>query len=651
MPSIALFPTSAFRYLLFWSLLALSRTGFGQVRLPGLIADGLVLQRDRPVNVWGWAQTGETVEVSLNGQTRTTTTGPDGKWLVRLDPMKAGGPYEMRIRGRNEITLKDVLVGEVWLCSGQSNMVIPMERVKERFPDAIAQARYPHIRQFFLPTRYRFDGPAEDVPPGRWVAADPQTILSFSAVAYFFALDLHRRYQVPIGLINTAVGGTPAEAWLSADALKAFPEHLATVETLKDTAYVNGIRRRETAAIRAWQARLNRLDQGHQGEMPWSDPAADTAGWSTMNVPGYWEDAGAPKGNGVVWFRRDIDVPAAMTGRSAKLFLGRIVDSDSVFINGRFAGTIGYQYPPRRYELPAGLLKPGRNTLIVRVINTVGKGGFVPEKRYELVAGDRTLDLKGLWQYRVGATTGPMPGTTFFQYKPEGVFNAMVAPMVNYTIRGALWYQGEANTSRPEPYGKLLPALITDWRNHWKQGEFPFLFVQLANYRPVATDSAEGNWPRLREAQRRTLAVPNTAMVVAIDAGEWNDIHPLDKETVGKRLALAARKLAYGEKDLVASGPLYQSMQRNGSALLLTFSNTGSGLTAKGGVPLKQFAIAGADGKFVPATATIRGNQVEVQSAQVPEPVAVRYAWADDPVGANLYNREGLPATPFTTEP
>ena len=639
-----------------WVFVFICQTAFSQIRLPHLISDGMVLQRDTPIQVWGWAKPGELVEVKLNGQTGRATTGPTGKWTLKLAAMKAGGPYSMQIKGSNQITLTDILIGDVWLCSGQSNMTIPMERVKERYSDVIAQADNPAIRHFFLPTRYNFRTPIEDVPPGRWETATPQNVLRFTAIGYFFAKDLFEKYHIPIGLINASVGGSPAEAWLSADALKRFPNHRATVEKLKDSAYVAGIQRSEKTAISAWYRRLRQQDKGWQGEKNWTDPAYDASAWPVMQLPGFWEDAGVPKGNGVVWFRKEIDVPVEMTNKPAKLFMGRIVDSDSVFINGTFAGTIGYQYPPRRYDLPTNLLKPGKNTLVVRVINTAGKGGFIPDKPYQLIAGGQTIDLKGPWHYQVGATAEAQPGTTFFQYKPEGLFNGMIAPLVKCALKGVIWYQGEANTGNADEYRQTFPAVIVDWRQKWKQAgatsaNFPFLFVQLANYLPVTNQPVESQWAELREAQRITLTVPNTAMVVATDVGEWNDIHPLNKETVGKRLALAAEHLAYGDKTVVHSGPLYQSMKREGNQIILTFSNVGSGLVAKDGKPLTHFAIAGADNKFVWAQASIKGNTVRVWSDQVPNPTTVRYGWADNPEEANLANKEGLPASPFTTSP
>jgi sialate O-acetylesterase len=369
-----------------------------------------------------------------------------------------------------------------------------------------------------------------------------------------------------------------------------------------------------------------------------------------MRVPGFWDEHGLKGVNGVVWFRKDIEVPASMTGKPVKLLLGRIVDQDSVFVNGRFAGTTGYQYPPRRYELPAGLLKAGKNTIVVRVINNAGRGGFITDKPYKILADNDSIDLTGDWHFALGATAPPLPSQTFFQYQPGGLFNAMIAPLLNYRIKGVIWYQGESNAGKPVEYRTLFPAVISTWRQQWKQGNFPFLFVQLANYMQTKDQPGESSWAMTREAQLKTLSLPNTGMAVITDIGEWNDIHPLNKEDVGKRLALWAQKQAYGDQKVVYSGPLYQSMTKQGNKIVLQFTSIGSGLMAKGNGELKQFAIAGADKKFVWAKAAIEGNRVVVWSDQVTDPVAVRYAWADNPEGANLYNKEGLPASSFRTD-
>jgi sialate O-acetylesterase len=368
-----------------------------------------------------------------------------------------------------------------------------------------------------------------------------------------------------------------------------------------------------------------------------------------MQIPGYWADETLDFVNGVVWFRKEISVPASFVGKDVRLNLGRIIDADSVFINGNFVGTTSYQYPPRRYDLPPDVIKEGKNIIVVRVINSMGEGGFVEDKPYEIVAGDESIDLRGDWKYRPGASMEPLASQTFIRWKPMGLYNAMIAPLLNYCIKGVIWYQGESNAGRPIEYRTLFPALIHDWRNTWKIGDFPFLFVQLPNFMESKNHPSESNWALLREAQLKTLSVPNTAMAVAIDIGEWNDVHPLNKKDVGKRLALAALKVAYNE-NVVYSGPIYKSVKIDGKKIEFTFTNVGSGLIAKGSGELKGFAIAGADRQFVWAQAKIDGDIILVWSDQIKHPVAVRYAWADNPEGANLYNMEGLPASPFRTD-
>ncbi|WP_229725115.1 sialate O-acetylesterase [Hymenobacter baengnokdamensis] len=623
-----------------------------QVRLPRLVSSGMVLQRETPVRIWGWAKAGEPVAVTFQGKTYRATTSADGQWHVLLPAMKAGGPYTLAITASNRLTLQDVLVGDVWLCSGQSNMELPMRRVRDKYPEVIAQAANPRIRQFDVPMRYAFTGPRADVTGGSWVAATPETVLNFSAVGYFFAKEINARYQVPVGLIKNAVGGSPAEAWLSADALKQFPRYAQQSAPYQDSALVAGTRQREGAAVGAWYQRLHQADQGEApGQPKWYSPGYDASGWATMTVPGEWADQ-TPLGpvNGVLWFRKEIEVPASMTGKAARLELGTLVDADSTYINGQLVGTTAYRYPPRKYDFGPGVLKPGKNVVMVRLISNGGRGGFTPDKKYQLTAGGQVLDLRGPWQYKLGAAVPPTPGTTTFQYQPGGLYNGLVAPVLPYAIRGVLWYQGESNTGHPADYQALTTSLVNDWRAHFGRPDLPFLLVQLANINAAKKEPGESNQALVRDAQRRLLALPHTGLAVISDVGEWNDIHPLDKQTVGHRLALAAEKVAYGDAKVVASGPLYQAMRAKGNKVTLSFSSVGSGMIAKGGGPLAGFTIAGADHKFVPAQARVVGDKVVVWSDQVAAPVAVRYAWADNPEGANLYNKEGLPASTFRTD-
>jgi sialate O-acetylesterase len=638
---------------------------YGNIRLPVLISDGMVLQRDCKINIWGWASPGEKVRVKFNNKTFNTVTGSEGNWEVNLPPMKAGGPYTMELKGNNSITVKNILIGDVWFCSGQSNMVLTMERVKEKYPDDIANADFPDIRNFFIPTASDVTSVHNDLPPGKWISASPENVLSFGAVAFFFARSIYNEYKVPIGIINSSVGGTPIEAWISEEGLKEFPQLVSRIESFKDTAFMNPVlrslaKRAESGRVSTGNDRGNdtgnswRIDRGMMGPKPWYDPEYIPEGWHNFWLPGYLDDQGVKGLDGIIWFRKEINLPASITGKPAKLFMGRIVDADEVYVNGVLSGSITYQYPPRRYNLPAGLLKPGKNIIVVRVTNYTGKGGFVPDKPYWLVAGNDSIDLRGDWLYKVGqvfrpVTSESMPRTPVLvmQNEPTGLYNTMVAPVINYRIKGILWYQGESNTGRPQEYHRLLPALITDWRNKWQQGPLPFLYVQLANFMEVQYLPSESNWAELRFAQFTSLSVPNTAMTVTIDAGEWNDIHPLEKKIVGERLALAARKLAYGDENVVYSGPIYNSLTREGDRLIIEFDHSGNGLMAKGGGDLNYFAVAGADKKFVWADAKIENNHVIVWSDDIPDPVWVRYAWADNPEWANLYNMEGLPASPF----
>jgi sialate O-acetylesterase len=637
--------------LCFYLLLLFSHAAFSEVRLPRLVSDGMVLQRGNSAKIWGWAAADEKVAITFNGKTYNDTTGKDGKWAIMLSGLKAGGPYEMEIKGSNRFTLRDILIGDVWVCSGQSNMDLTMARVEERYTDVIANSDNPTIRRFFVSKRYDFNTPQEDLESGYWESANPQTVLRFTAAGYFFAKALYEKYKVPIGLIHASVGGSPAEAWLSEDALKEFQAHLEMAKKFKNDDYVNKIANKDKAISDAWYGHLQEKDKGMADDQkPWFDPTYDASDWATMNVPGYWADGPLGHVNGVVWFRKEIDVPASMTGKPAKLLLGRVVDSDRTYVNGKFVGSVSYQYPPRKYDLPENLLKAGENIIVVRIVNNIGRGGFIPDKPYQLSAAGHTIDLKGPWQYKLAATMEPLQSKTFIEWQPLGLYNGMIAPLLNYTIKGVIWYQGESNTARPREYQTLFPALIADWRQQWNQGNFPFLYVQLANYMQVKDQPSESNWAELREAQLKTLTVPNTAMAVAIDIGEWNDVHPLNKEDVGKRLALGAQKVAYGDDDVVHSGPLYRSKKIEGNKIALTFTHIGSGLIAKGSGELKHFAIAGTDKKFAWAKAKIEGDKIIVWNDDIANPVAVRYAWANNPEGANLYNKEGLPASSFRTD-
>jgi sialate O-acetylesterase len=624
----------------------------GQVMLPRLVSDGMVLQRDVKVKIWGWAKENEKITVQFLKSIYKTTADIKGEWSVQLPKLKAGGPYVMEIITKgNKTIIKDIMIGEVWVCSGQSNMELNMRRVSPLYESDIANSENPDIRYFEVPDKYNFISPQKDLKSGKWEKPNPTSVLNFSAVSYFFGKMIYEKYHVPVGLINSALGGSPVEAWISENALKEFPQYYDEAQKFKDSSYIKEITDNDNGKINAWNSLLRQKDEGYKDPQNiWYNSSLDTTGWSSMSVLGFWSKTKLGSVNGVVWFRKKIDIPQSLAGKPARLILGTIVDADSTFINGIFVGTTSYQYPPRRYTIPGGLLKAGENTLVVRIINSAGKGGFTNNKKYAIEYEDTSISLQGEWKYKLGARMEPLPGRTVIQQEPSGLYNAMIAPLLNYSIKGVIWYQGESNTDRAAEYNKLFSTLIEDWRKNWEDGEFPFLFVQLPNYSQPGNVPSVSKWALLREAQLKTLSVPNTAMVVAIDIGEAEDIHPLDKKDVAERLFLAAENVAYGDDKIEYSGPIYKSMDIEGNKIILSFAHTGSGLIVKGGGELRRFAIAAADKKFIWAKAKIEDTKVIVWNDNISQPVAVRYAWADNPEGANLYNKEGLPASPFRTD-
>ena len=622
----------------------------GRLKLPRLISDGMVLQRGTIVRIWGWAGAGEGVTIDFMGESYKTRADEGGCWEIFLEDLKAGGPYDMDIRASATIRVRDILVGEVWICSGQSNMELPMERVKDQYPEDMANCDYPQIRQLNVALRYAFNTQHNDLAEGGWEAASPQTISRFSAVGYFFAKAVHKKYRIPVGLIKAAVGGAPIEAWISEAALKPYPEILERLLPYKDEHYIKKVLASDEKINNSWYGKLEKNDAGlSSGELPWYSGELDTNEWGNMDIPGKLEDEGLNGLNGVVWFRKEIEVPENMLNRPARLWLGRIVDSDKTYVNGKFIGEVTYQYPPRKYNIPADILRKGKNTVTVRVTCNDGNGEFISDKPYRLTTEGNAIELTGQWKYRVGAVCGPLTEATFIQWQPTALYNGMLAPLTNYTVKGALWYQGEANTSRPSEYFGLMKTMIENWRHSWRQSKFLFIEVQLPNYGTADKLPSESKWAELREAQLDSLQITDTAMAVAIDLGEWNDLHPLRKKEVGERLALAARSEAYGEK-IISSGPIYKDMKIKDNKIIIEFLNTGSGLKSGNGKELEHFAIAGDDNIFKWAQARIEGDTVVVWNDSVSMPKAVRYAWADNPEAANLTNGEGLPASPFRTD-
>lgn len=614
-----------------------------EIKLPRLISNGMVLQRDKPLQIWGWASPSEKVSITFQDKNFQTKADKKGNWKITLPSYSAGGPYKMQI---NDLELSDILIGEVWLCSGQSNMELPLRRTIDLYKNEVETANNPQIRLFRAPLFYNFKQEEDDLQGGDWKPLTPVNILDFSTVAYFFAKNVYDKFSTPIGIINTAVGGSPAEAWISKEALKNFPEYLEKIAVSSNNAYIDSIQKTESRKAKEWHNLLNQTDKGVS---TWNKDNLDVSTWPSISLPGYWADKGVENMNGSIWFRKDFDISESTAGKAATLRLGRIIDADSTFINGIFVGTVSYQYPPRVYSIPANVLRKGKNNIAVRIISKNGMGGFVEEKPYKIITDSEEIDLTGEWKFKIGAPMNPAPPQTFFQYNPSGLFNGLIAPLTKYQVRGFLWYQGESNTGNPSEYKKLMTSLIKEWRVRWNSPEMPFIYAQLPNFMEASKEPQESKWAELREMQRQTLEVPHTGMAVTIDLGEWNDLHPLNKKDVAKRLFMEALRVAYNDSTIVSTGPQYESMTIKDNSIILTFSSVASGLYSN--LKLKGFSIAGTDKKFVWANAVfLSDNQIKVWSADVQRPLFVRYAWADNPDDANLSNKEGLPASPFTTE-
>ncbi|MDT7781521.1 MAG: sialate O-acetylesterase [Acidobacteriota bacterium] len=644
-------------------LFCLTGSARADVRVPSLIGDHMVLQQGRKVRVWGTAEPGERVTVTFNGSTTPAPADERGRWQVFVGPFKAGGPFEMTVAGKNTLIFRDVLIGEVWVCSGQSNMEWQLVNAQDGARE-VAQADYPEIHLFTV-RKNTSATPLEDVE-GRWVVTKPETVAQFTAVGYFFGRELYRRLKVPVGLIHTSWGGTPAEAWTSRAALAAEPALKPMLDRfdaeLKELPRLQGDYERASVE---WELQYVTQDPGNKGEaMGYANPESAFADWKKMRVPQAWESAGLDV-DGAVWFRKEVNVPAAWAGRDLMLSLGAIDDFDATYFNGVRVGSTGGETPnswtvPRRYRVPGSLARAGRNVIAVRVFDRVGGGGFVGGEMWLAPAGAAKVEavpLEGDWYYKEEFTVPSrqidysrqpqVPGSAN-QNNPAVLYNAMLAPLVPYTIRGAIWYQGEANAGRAYQYRKLFPVMIRDLRSAWGEGDFPFYFVQLANWKARPMDSIDSEWAELREAQLMTMRrLPHTGMAVTIDIGNPEDIHPRNKLDVGLRLARWALAETYGQKT-EESGPLYESFKVEGNMVRVRFSHAG-GLKTRDGSPPAGFFVSGIDRKFVPAEIRIDGNAVVIWSKDVPHPAAVRYAWADNPAG-NLYNADGLPASPFRTD-
>jgi len=675
------------RLAIWLTVAAFANPAVAELKLPAVFSDHMVIQRNVPVPIWGWGDADARVKIEWRDKSFTATVDKSGSWKIKLPPSPAGGPFELTFTsGARTMRIKDVMVGEVWLCSGQSNMEWPVHW-SGNYDAERAAADQPTIRMITLP-RKMATRPQIDVV-AHWKVCTPDTVGAFSATAYFFGRELQRALNVPVGLVHSSWGGTRIEPWISRGTMEQNPEfrpvmreidrEIATFEAMdpgtRDREAARRRQEHEQAVTQYW-SETAKIDPGIKGR--WHALSLNDSQWHELPLTSSWENSGIDElrgFDGSIWLRIKVEIPESWAGRELKLHLPPIDDSDTTFFNGVMVGRTTWKWHERRnYTIRGTAVRTGRSVIAIQAIDYGGAGGFggsLDDIRKQLqleVGGDvepKTVSLAGTWRYRVAARIGELPKPPPFPKvlkhpgerttTPTVLYNAMINPLAPYAIRGAIWYQGESNAAEPAAYRTLLPMLIDSWRARWNQPEpnraFPFGVVQLANFgldRP--NEPAPGGWAWLREAQRlAAMNHPNTGLAVAIDIGEARNIHPKNKQEVGRRLSLWALATAYGH-DINYSGPIYRRMERKASRFVLHFDCAGVGLTTRDGGPLKGFAAAGEDQKFHWAQARIDGTTVIVESKDVPNPVAVRYAWADNPASANLANPAGLPASPFRTD-
>lgn len=618
-----------------------------QITLPRVFGDSMVLQRDVQIPVWGNSGPGSVIIAKL-GKVRTTAkANREGKWMVRFPKFKAGGPYTLEVfeSGKpNVVTrLKGILIGDVWLASGQSNMEWEVQQARDAGKE-ISKAHFPKIR-FFNVGHDKKLTPQSDIQAGKWKICDTINVKQFSAVAYYFACKIHHDQNVPVGIIQSTWGGTPVESWTSRERLLTLPVTRPRI-LANDTLRKEHFEKDSLDLVRFWDIIFNPQNNADKN-IP--APAYDDSSWPGVEMPALIRDFGIYPYEGMIWLRKKVILHDEFAGKDVVLNLGHPEMNYSLYFNGvEICKNIWNANPTHSYTIPARLVRSGENVISIRMAMLWGGGGLNPPGNEIYITNKTsTISLAGKWLYNKDLEPAMLKNHNYQNY-PALLFNAMINPLIPFGIKGFLWYQGESNAWAAYDYRKMFPLLITDWRQRWGQGDLPFLYVQLANFKEVVPLPSESEWAELREAQTLTLRTPNTAMACIIDIGEANNIHPLNKQEVGRRLALQANKLVY-KQNVIASGPQYDRFRRDDNRVRIRFTNTGSGLSTKDGKDVTGFAIAGSDRRFHWAKATIEGNEVVVYSDKVPLPEAVRYAWADNPE-CNLVNSAGLPAIPFRTD-
>jgi sialate O-acetylesterase len=610
--------------------------------LSTLISDGMIIQRDVLFPVWSK----EKLFITFS-EKKYESREVNGKWLLTLDPVKAGGPFTMDIQGESgSCTLSDIYAGDLWMCAGQSNMEMQMDRLRDDYGEEWENKDFPLVRLFNVPQEFDFTSPCEELTGGRWISPSRETLHEFTAVGWFFAREMYKKYGIPIGLVRTAWGGTPVEAWMSEEALKDFPEIIAEKNKYADSGKREQILKETADAVNKWEKHLRSEDLGLAQD--WEKEQTDISNWNDITLPGDFYSAGLSDFCGVIWLARDIEASAGFADKNVFVWLGTITDSDTVYINGVETGNTGYRYPPRKYACK-GIIKKGKNRIVIRVICNNGEGGFTKNKPFRIFTDNESVELAGTWKYKVGVSASVRPDDFFPQRFPTGNYNAMIAPLLKYPLKGVIWYQGESNDSNPNNYEKLFRLMIQDWREKSVNKELPFFFVQLPVWKPPSDNNESSSWAIIREAQAAAMSLPATGMACALDLGEWNDLHPMNKKDVGIRLFLAAEKTLFKIENS-SPGPVLKRVEKREEKLFLYFNNCAGGLKT---VPEGEKPYVSVIDSYmqVLCPAQIAGKDVIcIDTSSIKKPKKVLYAWADNPASRQLYNSDGLPVLPFKAE-
>ena len=614
--------------------------------LPRLLSSGMILQKGKRIHIWGWDEPGSSIEITFGYESISIRSNKEGRFDGYLSPRAAGGPYTMEIADEagNVTQIDDILIGTVWFVSGQSNIDIDMERCRDNYVNELSECKDDGIRFFQVSPNADYHDPINELLSGSWKKTELANIFSFSAAGYFFANQVRKQTGMPVGIIQASLGGSRITSWLSKKMLNGYTDLIAEAMKYSDDKFLQSEITNNEILSSVWHDELDKKDKGI--EEHWENDSFENLD-GTIELPCIFENSELKGFSGSVWLFRTFSVSKDMAGKCANLWLGTMVDSDTVFVNGKEVGQTAYQYPPRKYSIPAGTLLFGTNTIAIRLVVENGMGRVTPGKGYFIFNEQGVIRLDGEWKYRIGTYMEQISPTNFVNWKATGLFNGTAFPCTNYPVEGMVWYQGESNTHEKYDYRDLLERYVYGYRELWGE-ELPFLLVQLPNFSIDNTDEEE--WPDLREKQRSVLTIPKTRMAVTIDIGEDNDLHPHEKKELGRRLALMAGNLAFGRKEEY-SGPVPVKagiIERNNQGIKVCLElEHSAGLFAKGD-RITDFSFVDDEGRKTVATAKLGDNCITLSCDEYDAvPLFLLYCYCNTPTGALIYNDSDLPMSPF----